>query len=212
MTHGAGSTLINIRNPGRLTPAEEAQLRALARDRPRSGFQGSEFRGAAARAGTVRPRWSSPSTNCRGLSISAHDTAGDAQGRVWYSTHRSSYVGRLNPANGHVEEFHVPLPQAGALPGTHWIYVDKQGHDAGARRTGRTTSGRLDPISKDFKRIPWKVQEPINSPMRRQCGFDPEGISVAYARRRAVSRIGALDGRKRRAIRPRNSPRPMAAP
>ena len=79
------------------------------------------------------------------LDISGHDTGGDAQGRVWYSTHRSSYVGRLNPANGHVEEFHVPLPpQANALPGTHWIFVDPKGR-SGARRTGRTTSGRSMP-------------------------------------------------------------------
>jgi streptogramin lyase len=126
------------------------------------------------------------------LELSAHDTAGDAQGRVWYSTHRSSYVGRLNPANGHVDEFHIPLPQEGALPGTHWIHVDNKGIAWGSENWAHNI-WRLDPISKDFKRIPWKVQEPLNSPAVGNVAFDPDGF-LWHAREGAVSKMGALTG------------------
>src|ERR1700730_8091438 len=127
MTHGAGSTLINIRNPGRLTPAEEksfAHWLATARgpDSKDPNFV-VQPRPQGRQTKVVITEYELPR-----LDISAHDTAGDAQRQVWYSTHRSSYVGRLNPANGHVEEFRVPLPpQANALPGTHWIFVDPKG-------------------------------------------------------------------------------------
>ena len=112
-----------------------------------------------------RPKWSSPNTNCRGSTSPAHDTGGDAQGQVWYSTHRSSYVGRLDPANGHVEEFRVPLPpQANALPGTHWIFVDPKGSIWGSENWAHNI-WTLDPRPKNFRRVRWNVQEPINSPM-----------------------------------------------
>ncbi len=53
MTHGAGSPLINIRNPGRLTPEEEAKFAHWLASVARTRFEGSEFRRAAAAAGTA---------------------------------------------------------------------------------------------------------------------------------------------------------------
>ena len=191
MTHGAGSTLINIRNPGRLTPAQEAQFAHFLATARGPDSKEPNF--------VVQPRAQGRSTRVviteyelPRLELSAHDTAGDPQGRVWYSTHRSSYVGRLNPANGHVDEFHIPLPQAGALPGTHWINVDKQGVAWGSENWAHNI-WRLDPVSKDFKRIPWEVKEPINSPATGNVAFDPEG-SLWHTHDGAVLRIDALTG------------------
>src|ERR1700722_16062174 len=126
MTHGAGSPLINIRNPGRLSPADEAKFAHWLATARGPDSKDPNF--------VVQPRPQGRPTRVviteyevPRLEISAHDTAGDAQGRVWYSTHRSSYVGRLDPASGHVDEFHIPLPAEGSLPGTHWIFVDQKG-------------------------------------------------------------------------------------
>src|SRR5215467_9637702 len=121
MTHGAGSPLINIRNPGRLPPEDEAKFAKWLASVRGPDSKDPNF--------LVQPRPQGRQTRVviteyelPRLDISGHDTTGDAQRNVWYSTHRSAYVGRLNPANGHVEEFRVPLPpQANALPGTHWI-------------------------------------------------------------------------------------------
>jgi streptogramin lyase/mono/diheme cytochrome c family protein len=198
MTHGAGSTLINIRNPGRLTPAEEASFAhwlATARgpDSKDPNFvvqprpQGRQTRVVITEYETPR------------LEISAHDTAGDAQGRVWYSTHRSSYVGRLDPANGHIEEYHVPLPQAGAEPGTHWIFVDQKGAIWGSENWAHNI-WTLDPNMKDFKRVHWNVQEPVNSPMGGNYALDDEG-NIWRCREGEVARISGADGSKMEAVK-----------
>jgi virginiamycin B lyase len=191
MTHGAGSTLINIRDPGRLTPAQEKQFaRWLAAARGPDSKDPNfvlQPRAQGRQTRIVITEYELPR-----LELSAHDTAGDAQGRVWYSTHRSSYVGRLDPATGHVDEFHIPLPQAGALPGTHWIHVDNHGITWGSENWAHNI-WRLDPASKDFTRVPWKVQEPLNSPATGNVALDPDG-SLWHTHAGAVLRIGALTG------------------
>ena len=59
------------------------------------------------------------------LELATHDVAGDSKGNIWYSPHRSSYIGRLDPRTGAVEEFRIPLESPNVLPGTHWIQVDR---------------------------------------------------------------------------------------
>ena len=173
MTHGAGSPLINIRNPGRLTPAEEAKFAHWLATARGPDSKDPNF--------VVQPRPQGRATHAiiteyevPRLEISAHDTTGDAQGRVWYSTHRSSYVGRLDPATGHVEEYHVPLPAEGSLPGTHWIFVDQKGAIWGSENWAHNI-WTLSPDMKDFKRVHWNVQEPVNSPMGGNYALDDEG-------------------------------------
>ena len=193
MTHGAGSTLINIRNPGRLSPADEARFAHWLATARGPDSKDPNF--------VVQPRPQGRQTKAviteyelPRLDISAHDTAGDAQGRVWYSTHRSSYVGRLDPANGHVEEYHVPLPPEGSLPGTHWIFVDPKGAIWGSENWAHSI-WTLDPNMKDFKRVLWKVQEPVNSPMGGNYALDEEG-NIWRCRDGAVDRISGTDGSK----------------
>ncbi len=198
MTHGAGSTLINIRNPGRLTPAEEKSFAHWLATARGPDSKDPNF--------VVQPRPQGRQTNVviteyelPRLEVSAHDTAGDAQGRVWYSTHRSSYVGRLDPANGHVEEFHVPLPQPGAEPGTHWIFVDQKGAIWGSENWAHNI-WTLQPDMKDFKRVHWNVQEPINSPMGGNYALDDEG-NIWRCREGEVARINGVDGSKMEAVK-----------
>ena len=58
--------------------------------------------------------------------LSAHDVYGDSHGNVWYTSHFSRYIGRLDSRTGIVTEYQIPLTP-GALPGTHHALVEKNG-------------------------------------------------------------------------------------
>ena len=191
MIHGAGSPLININERGRWGADEEARLvKWLATVRgpeskdppfvmlPRP--QGRQTR-------VVVTEYELPR-----LEMATHDVSGDSKGNIWYSTHRSSYVGRLDPATGAVTEFHVPPVGGNVLPGTHWIHVDKNDIVWGSENWGHNI-WRLDPKTMAFTRIPWKVREPVNSPMGGNYSVDPEGF-IWKARERLVTKVAPLTG------------------
>lgn len=193
MIHGAGSPLINVNKNGRFPPEDEAKLAHwLATVRgPQSADPGfitlPRPQGRATRVIIIEyelPR----------LETATHDVSGDANGNIWYSTHRSSYVGRLDPRTGKVTEFHVPPVQPGALPGTHWIHVDKNGIVWGSENWAHNI-WRLDPKTGDFKRIPWHVKEALNSPMGGNYALDPDGY-IWKVRNYKVSKIEALTGKE----------------
>jgi virginiamycin B lyase len=193
MIHGAGSPLININKNGRFPPEDEAKLAHwLATVRgPQSGDPGfitlPRPQGRATRVIITEhelPR----------LETATHDVSGDANGNIWYSTHRSSYVGRLDPRTGKVTEFHVPPVQPGALPGTHWIHVDKDGIVWGSENWAHNI-WRLDPKTGEFKRIPWHVKEALNSPMGGNYALDPDGY-IWKVRNFKVSKVEALTGKE----------------
>jgi virginiamycin B lyase len=191
MVHGAGSPLININERGRWNPEEEGKLvKWLAAVRgpeaPDPAFvmlprpQGRQTR-------VVITEYELPR-----LEVATHDVSGDSRGNVWYSTHRSSYVGRLDPKTGAVKEFYVPPVPAGVLPGTHWIHVDKNDIVWGSENWAHAI-WRLDPKTEQFTVIPWKVREPANSPMGGNYALDPEGF-IWKARDRLVSKVAATTG------------------
>ena len=193
MIHGAGSPLININKNGRFPPEDEAKLAHwLATVRgPQSGDPGfitlPRPQGRATRV--IITEYELPR-----LETATHDVSGDADGNIWYSTHRSSYVGRLDPRTGKVTEFHVPPVQPGALPGTHWIHVDKDGIVWGSENWAHNI-WRLDPKTGEFKRIPWHVKEALNSPMGGNYALDPDGY-IWKVRNFKVSKIEALTGKE----------------
>lgn len=57
--------------------------------------------------------------------LGIHDTSGDAQGNIWYTSHFSPYQGVLDPLTGIVKEVKTP-PTRGGLPGTHTVMIDNQ--------------------------------------------------------------------------------------
>jgi streptogramin lyase len=193
MIHGAGSPLININQRGRFSPQDEARLvHWLATVRgPQSADPGfialPRPQGRATRV--IITEYELPR-----LETATHDVSGDANGNIWYSTHRSSYVGRLDPRTGKVTEFHVPPVQPGALPGTHWIHVDNNGIVWGSENWAHNI-WRLDPKTGDFRRIPWHVKEPLNTPMGGNYALDPEGF-IWKARNHKVSKVDALTGKE----------------
>jgi virginiamycin B lyase len=191
MTKGAGSPLINMNPRGRFNDDDTAKLvKWLATVRgpeskdplfvalPRP--QGRQTR-------VVITEYELPR-----LELATHDVWGDSKGNIWYSPHRSSYIGRLDPRTGAVKEYRVPQVDPGVLPGTHWIWVDKDDIVWGSENWQHSI-WRFDPKTEEFTRIRWNVPEPLNSPMGGNYAIDPEGF-IWRARQKAVAKIGALTG------------------
>jgi virginiamycin B lyase len=191
MTKGAGSPLINMNPRGRFNDEDTAKLvKWLASVRgpdskdppfvtlPRP--QGRQTR-------VVITEYELPR-----LELATHDVWGDSKGNIWYSPHRSSYIGRLDPRTGAVKEYRVPAVDAGVLPGTHWIYVDKNDIVWGSENWAHSI-WRFDPETEEFTRVRWNVPEPVNSPMGGNYAIDPDGF-IWRARGKAVAKIGALTG------------------
>jgi virginiamycin B lyase len=191
MTKGAGSPLINMNPRGRFNDEDTAKLvKWLASVRgpdskdppfvtlPRP--QGRQTR-------VVITEYELPR-----LELATHDVWGDSKGNIWYSPHRSSYIGRLDPRTGAVKEYRVPAVDAGVLPGTHWLYVDKNDIVWGSENWAHSI-WRFDPKTEEFTRVRWNVPEPVNSPMGGNYAIDPDGF-IWRARGKAVAKIGALTG------------------
>jgi virginiamycin B lyase len=198
MTHGAGSPLILMRPTGRFNDALEAQLvkwLATVRgpDAPDPSFLALP-RPRGRQTHVIVTEYELPR-----LEMATHDVNGDAQGNVWYSTHRSSFVGKLDPKTGAVKEYHVPLPDKEALPGTHWIHVDRNGIVWGSENWAHNI-WRFDPKSEQFTKVHWNVKEPINAPMGGNYALDPEGF-IWNARNGVVGKIDPKTGQQVQAFK-----------
>jgi virginiamycin B lyase len=191
MTKGAGSPLINMNPRGRFNDEDTAKLVKWlatvrgpdAKDPPFVTLprpQGRQTR-------VIITEYELPR-----LELATHDVWGDSKGNIWYSPHRSSYIGRLDPRTGAVKEYRVPPVDAGVLPGTHWIYVDKNDIVWGSENWAHSI-WRFDPKTEEFTRVRWNVPEPMNSPMGGNYALDPDGF-IWRARGKAVAKIGALTG------------------
>src|SRR5262249_56502801 len=115
MTQGAGWPLILLRREGRRRREEKRKFaKWLARVRGPDSKDPPFVtlprpRGAQTRV--VITEYELPR-----LEPATHDIWGDSTGGLWYSTHRSSYVGRLDPKTGVVKEIRVPPVPEGGLP------------------------------------------------------------------------------------------------
>ena len=58
--------------------------------------------------------------------LAPHDVYGDSNGNIWYTSHKTRYIGRLDPRTGIATEYEVPLTPDG-MPGTHHVVVDRNG-------------------------------------------------------------------------------------
>ena len=89
-----------------------------------------------------------------------HDTSVDTEGMVWYADFSQSYMGRLDPRTGEVDEWRVPLLKPGFPEGLHNIYVDKDGNPWASmlfqggvarldKKTGEVTTWGIPPEHND---------------------------------------------------------------
>src|SRR5665213_2045429 len=56
--------------------------------------------------------------------LALHDAQGDSKGNIWWTSHKTDLVGKLDPKTGIVTEYTIPLTPKG-MPGTHAVRIDK---------------------------------------------------------------------------------------
>jgi streptogramin lyase len=173
MTQYAGSPLINRRPSSRGNNEEQQALaRWLARVRgPGSKDEPYVVLPPARGAGTrvIVTEYELPRTL-----LAPHDVHGDSKGNIWYTPHRSPYVGKLDPRTGKVTEYRVPTTQ-GALPGTHRVWVD-QNDIVWASENWAHNLNRLDPATGEWKQFHIETGIPVNSPGFSNFAMDEQGF------------------------------------
>src|SRR6266700_4078404 len=191
MMHYAGSPLI-VRGRQRGTlEQEEMIIKWLARVR-RPDSQMGQIK--------VFPRPHGPATNVvvteyelPHVLLVTHDVSGDSKGNIWYSSHRTPFLGKLDPRTGIVTEYQVPATPAGVLPGTHRIQVDKN-DIVWASENWAHNLVRFDPVSETFTKVPIPGQEPPNVPGFGNFSVGPDG-GVWFARNKAVQKFDPKTGK-----------------
>jgi virginiamycin B lyase len=105
---------------------------------------------------------------------SPHDVAGDSKGGIWFTSHRTRYIGKLDPKTGIITEYAVPLTP-GALPGSHRITVDKNDIVWFSEVWAHNLT-KFDPTTEKFTQIPiYSSVMPINSPGFNNFALAPDG-------------------------------------
>ena len=194
MTRYSGSPLINVRTRRRITEGDEEEdimVKWLARAR---GPESKDVpfhvlpgpRGAATRV--IVTEYELPR-----LLLATHDVSGDSKGNIWYTPHRSPYIGKLDPGTGIVTEYRVPKTP-GALPGTHSVWVD-QNDIVWLSENWAHNLTKFDPRTEQFTVIHLdEVTSPLNSPGFGNFGLAPDGY-VWSARGGAVNKIDPTTGK-----------------
>ena len=197
MSHYAGSPLIIRNSRGRMDPEDEEMLvKWLARvrgpeskDTPFKTFPGPSGLGTR----VIVTEYELPR-----LWLATHDVAGDSQGYLWYSPHRSPYIGKLDPRTGFVKEYRIP-DTPGAHPGTHWITVTPDDVIWSSQNWAQKLT-RFDPRTETFHQItppmrpnPDGSPRPLNSPMGGNWAVAPDGY-IWKARDRKVVKVSPETG------------------
>jgi virginiamycin B lyase len=108
--------------------------------------------------------------------IETHDVAGDSKGNIWFSSHRTPYVGVLDPRTGIVKEYRIPesteTPEA--LPGTHRVAVDKNDIVWFSQNWSHTLI-RFDPKTEKFTQFQQPHSVPVNTPGFGNFAVAPDG-------------------------------------
>jgi len=190
MLHYSGSPLI-VRGRARASLEEEDMIiKWLAR-----------VRGPDSKMGQIRafPRAHGPAANVvvteyelPHVLLATHDVSGDSKGNIWYSSHRTPFMGMLDPRTGIVTEHQVPATPAGVLPGTHRIQVDKN-DIVWASENWAHNAVRYDPVSNTFTKFAIPGAEPMNTP-----GFGNFSIGndiIWFARGRVVQKFDSKTGK-----------------
>jgi virginiamycin B lyase len=121
-----------------------------------------------------------------------HDAAADNQGNIWFTSHKTRYVGKLDPKTGIVTEYTIPLTP-GSMPGTHHAVIDKNGI-AWISENWAHQLNRLDPRTGEVKQVLIESQTPINAPSFGNFTLDAEG-NVWDARANRIAKLDPTTGK-----------------
>ena len=105
--------------------------------------------------------------------LALHDAAADSQGNIWFTSHKTRVVGKLDPKTGIVTEYKIPLTP-GSMPGTHHAVIDKNGI-AWISENWAHQLNRLDPKTGEVKQVLIESKTPINAPSFGNFTLDADG-------------------------------------
>ena len=107
--------------------------------------------------------------------LQLHDAGADNEGNIWFTSHKTRFVGKLDPKTGIVTEYELPLTP-GAMPGSHHVIIDKNGI-AWISENWAHQLNRLDP--KTGKVTQWRIESPtpINAPSFGNFAISPDGFA-----------------------------------
>jgi virginiamycin B lyase len=106
--------------------------------------------------------------------LSIHEVAGDSKGNIWYTSHRTPYVGMLDPRSGIVKDYKVPdIP--GTFPGTYKVAVDRSGTVWFSQNWAHRLT-RLDPVTGHFEQTLIESNAPFNAGAWGNFGLAPDGL------------------------------------
>ena len=103
-----------------------------------------------------------------------HDAALDPQGNVWYTSHKTRYVGKMDPKTGIFTDYTLPMTP-GVMPGTHHAKFDKNGI-AWISENWAHQLNRLDPKTGDIKQVRIESKTPLNAPSFGNFTLDADGF------------------------------------
>ena len=106
--------------------------------------------------------------------LALHDAALDNEGNVWFTSHKTRYVGKMDPKTGIFKEYTLPLTP-GSMPGTHHQVVDKNGIVWISENWAHQLN-RLDPKTGDVKQMLIESKTPINAPSFGNFTIDQQGF------------------------------------
>src|SRR5207302_9412593 len=106
--------------------------------------------------------------------LALHDAALDAQGNVWFTSHKTRYVGKMDPKTGIFTEYTLPLTP-GVMPGTHHQEIDKSGMAWMSEIWGDRLH-RLDGKTGDVKQVGLEGNVPLKALSFGHFTLDQEGF------------------------------------
>ncbi|HEV2202231.1 MAG TPA: c-type cytochrome [Bryobacteraceae bacterium] len=106
--------------------------------------------------------------------LALHDAALDNEGNVWFTSHKTRYVGKMDPKTGIFKEYTLPLTP-GSMPGTHHQMVDKNGIVWISENWAHQLN-RLDPKTGEVHQALVASKTPINAPSFGNFTIDRDGF------------------------------------
>ena len=126
--------------------------------------------------------------------LSLHDVYGDGHGNMWYTSHFSRYIGRLDTKTGAVTEFELPITP-GALTGTHHVLVEKNGTVLITKSWAHMLV-KYNPSTNQFTQTPIDTPTKINSAGLADFAVTPDGyIWNSFGGSYAIQKIDPETGK-----------------
>jgi streptogramin lyase/mono/diheme cytochrome c family protein len=106
--------------------------------------------------------------------LALHDAQGDSKGNIWWTSHKTDVVGKLDPKTGIVTEYTIPLTPKG-MPGTHAVRLDKNDIPWFSENWSHNLN-RLDPATGKVTQVHIEDAVPLNAPGFGNFSMTPDGF------------------------------------